>query len=89
MSAWQLTPADLEAWSATAAKAPKVDVDDPTLDHAGPVIHLTWRQYGELIRLLDRALEWEDEGGWSTKALRDMANLLVQQARSSSAASAA
>lgn len=59
--------------------------DDPTLDHSGFLLPLTWREYGELLRLLDRAMEYEAAAGWSIRSLRDMADLLVAKQEAATA----
>ena len=57
---------------------------DDTLDGHGPTLDITWRQYGELIRLLDQAADTEKELGWKAKSFTDMTDLLVAKARESS-----
>lgn len=64
--------------------APDHPAYDPTLDGHGPTITLTWREHGELIRLLDHLMEIEAEGGWSFASTTRMVDLLTRKARESS-----
>jgi hypothetical protein len=62
----------------------RIDPDHPAydalIDGRGTILYLTWREYGELMSVLDNAAENEEAYGWSARRIRAMLMLLQSQA---------